>query len=321
MHRFKTWQLFAGCVLIWGTTWHAITYQLSDLAPEFGVAIRYLVAGGSVLAFALWRGERLRFPIGAHASLALQGAFLYGVSYVCVYHAERFVPSGLVAVGYSASPLLAGIGAAVLFGVSVGGRFVVGGLLGLAGVALIFLPEIARPAGGSSGTLGLVFTVASVLLSAIGSLSASRNRSLGVPLLPAMGYGMLYGAASAALVGLVLGRGFVLPVAPSWWLSLAWLALFGSVLAFACFLTLQDRLGPGPAGSVGVMTPLIALAVSMALEGFRPDLMTALGVACAIAGNALMLRPARPKASGAEPQGRRAGSGMNSVSPGIRSKR
>jgi drug/metabolite transporter (DMT)-like permease len=140
-----------------------------------------------------------------------------------------------------------------------------------------------------------------VLLSAIGSLSASRNRSLGVPLLPAMGYGMLYGAAAAALVGGVLGRAFVLPAAPSWWLSLAWLALFGSVLAFACFLTLQDRLGPGPASSVGVMTPLLALGVSMALEGFRPDLLTGLGVACAIAGNALMLRPARPAASAASP--------------------
>ena len=292
MHRFKTWQLFAGCVLIWGTTWHAITYQLSDLAPEFGVAVRYLIAGGSVIAFALWRGERLRFPLAAHASLALQGAFLYGVSYVCVYHAERFVPSGLVAVGYSASPLLNGLGAAALFGVAVGGRFVVGGLLGLAGVALMFWPEITGPSGGERGTLGLAFTVASVLLSAIGSLTASRNRALGVPLLPAMGFGMLYGAAAAAITGLVLGRGFALPVAPSWWLSLAWLALAGSVGAFACFLTLQDRLGPGPAGTVGVMTPLLALVVSMLAEGFRPDLLTFCGVALAFIGNALMLGPA-----------------------------
>jgi drug/metabolite transporter (DMT)-like permease len=292
VHRFKTWQLLAGCVLIWGTTWHAITYQLSDLAPEFGVAIRFLIAGGSVVAFALWRGERLRFPLAAHASLALQGAFLYGVSYVCVYHAERFVASGLVAVGYSASPLLNGLGAAALFGVAVGGRFVVGGILGLAGVALMFWPEIARPTGGERGTLGLGFTVASVLLSAVGSLTASRNRRLGVPLLPAMGFGMIYGAAAAAIVGLVLGRDFALPTAPSWWLSLAWLALAGSVLAFACFLTLQDRLGPGPAGTVGVMTPLLALLVSLLVEGFRPDLLTLSGLGLAAIGNVLMLRPA-----------------------------
>jgi drug/metabolite transporter (DMT)-like permease len=294
--RFKNWQLFAVCVLVWGTTWHAITYQISDLAPELGVALRFALAGATVLAFAAWRGDRLRFGATAHAAMALQGTFLYGVSYVCVYHAERFVASGLVAVGYSASPLITGIGAAALFGVAVGGRFVAGGLLGLAGVALIFWPEIARPADGEKGTWGALFTVASVLLSSVGSLAASRNRQRGVPLLPAMGFGMLYGAVAAALVALALGRHFAWPSAPSWWLSMAWLAFAGSALAFACFLTLQDRLGPGPAGTIGVMTPLLALVVSLLFEGFRPDLLTGLGVTLAVIGNARMLLPAAASA-------------------------
>ena len=296
MRRLRTWQLFAICVVVWGTTWHAITYQLVGLAPEFGVALRFAIAGAAVLALAAARGERLRFSPGQHGWLAAQGCFLYGVSYVCVYHAERFVASGLVAVGYSAAPLLAGLGASLLFGVAVGGRFVVGGVLGLAGIALIFWPEITRPAAGERGALGAALTVASVLLSSIGSLAASRNRANGLPLLPALGYGMLYGAAAAALAALALGRGFALPLAWSWWLSLAWLALAGSVLTFACFLTLQDRVGPGPAGTIGVMTPLVALLVSIGLEGFRPDLLTAVGAALALAGNALMLRPSARRA-------------------------
>ncbi|MEO8923548.1 MAG: DMT family transporter [Caldimonas sp.] len=294
MARFSNWQLFAICVLVWGSTWHAITYQIAVLAPEFDVALRFALAGAALLAFAAWRGETLRFGLPAHAALALQGTFMYGVSYVCVYHAERYVASGLVAVGYSASPLITGIGAAALFGVAVGARFVAGGLLGLAGVALIFWPEITRPAADERGTWGALFTVASVLLSSVGSLTASRNRQRGVPLLPAMGFGMLYGAAAATLVGLALGRAFAWPSAPSWWLSMAWLAFAGSALAFACFLTLQDRLGPGPAGTIGVMTPLLALVVSLLLEGFRPDLLTACGAVLALAGNAMMLSPAPP---------------------------
>ncbi|MGZ5689700.1 MAG: EamA family transporter, partial [Caldimonas sp.] len=91
----------------------------------------------------------------------------------------------------------------------------------------------------------------------------------------------------------VLGHGLVWPAAPSWWISLAYLAFAGSVLTFACFLTLQDRVGVGAAGTVGVMTPLLALVVSLALEGFRPDVLTAAGAALTVAGNALMLRPAR----------------------------
>jgi drug/metabolite transporter (DMT)-like permease len=292
--RFRTWQLFAICVLVWGTTWHAITYQISDLAPEFGVALRFALAGASILGFAAWRRQRLRFGAKLQALLALQGVFLYGVSYVCVYHAESYVASGLVAVGYSASPLLTGLGAAALFGVLIRPRFVAGGLLGLAGVALMFWPEMVRPSSGERGTLGAVYTVASVLLSSIGSLAASRNRPLGIPLLPAMGFGMLYAGAAAALLAFGLGRSFVLPSAPSWWLSLAWLAFAGSALAFASFLTLQDRLGPGPAGTVGVMTPLLALLVSLLFEGFQPDALTALGAALAVLGNTLMLRPAVP---------------------------
>ena len=293
MHRFKTWQLFAICVVVWGTTWHAITYQLYDFSAEVGVAVRFALAGASLLALCRWRGVPLAYSLADHRALALQGVFLYGVSYVCVYHAERFVPSGLVAVGYSASPLLAGIGAALLFGAALSRRFVLGGVLGVCGVIVIFWTEITRASGGERAELGALLTVASVLLSAVGSLTASRNRRRGVALLPAMGFGMLYGALAAALVALAFGRSVALQTAPSWWLSLAYLAFAGSVLTFACFLTLQDRVGVGATGTVGVMTPLLALVVSMAFEGFRPDGRTAVGVALAIAGNALMLIPAR----------------------------
>jgi len=293
MSRFKTWQLFAICVVVWGTTWHAITYQVFDFSAESGVAVRFALAGLAVLAFCRWRGVPLGRSLADHGALALQGVFLYGVSYVCVYHAERFVPSGLVAVGYSASPLLSGIGAALLFGAALSRRFILGGVLGVCGVVVIFWTEITRASGSDRAALGALFTVASVLLSAVGSLVASRNRKRGIALLPAMGFGMLYGSIAAAIVALATGRGVALPSAPSWWLSLAYLAFAGSVLTFACFLTLQDRVGVGAAGTVGVMTPLLALVVSIAFEGFRPDVLTAAGAALTVAGNALMLIPAR----------------------------
>ena len=291
MGRLANWQLFAVCVLVWGTTWYAITWQVADLAPEIGVALRFALAGATLLVFAAWRGMPLRFSARAHARFALQGAFMYGVSYVCVYHAERHVVSGLVAVGYSASPLIVSLGARAAFGSPLSARFLAGGLAGLVSVALIFWPEIAKAPPGAGSTLGALFTVAAVLLSAVGSLSASRNRHHGLPFWPALGFGMLWGALASALLALALGRGFALPTNAGWWLSLLYLALAGSVLTFACYLTLQDRLGPGPAGTVGVMTPLLALVVSLLLEGYRPELITVLGAALAVAGNVVMLRP------------------------------
>ena len=307
MHRLKNWQLLAICVLTWGTTWYVITFQIGAAPPEVGVALRFGLAGAVVLAMCALRGASLRFTVREHARLALQGGFMYGLSYLCVYHAERHVVSGLVAVGYSASPLVSGLGARLLFGTRVTHRFLFGGLLGLVGVALIFWPEFSKAAynvgGAVSGNvaLGAGFTVASVLLSGVGSLTASRNRAHGLPFWPALGIGMVYGAALCAVVALLLGQRLAPPAVASWWAALLYLSLAGSVLTFACFLTLQERIGPGPAGAVGVLTPLLALLVSIGFERFRPDALTLLGAGLAVLGNVLILRPARAQRRAASP--------------------
>ncbi len=307
MSRFKNWQLFAVCVLSWGTTWHAITYQLGHTTPEVGVALRFGLASLLVLSVCALRGISLRFAPRDHAVLALQGALMFGLSYVLVYHAERHLPSGLVAVGYSASPLIAGLGAQALFGQRMSLRFVGGGVLGLMGVALIFWPEFSKAAAGmaspahgagslgaaASVGIGAAFTVGAVLLSTSGSLIASRNRHRGLPFWPSMGYGMGYGALATGAIALAMGHRFAPPALLSWWVSLVYLALAGSVLSFACYLTLLERLGAGPSGAIGVMTPLLALVVSMGFEGYRPGAITGVGVLLAVAGNVLMLRRGR----------------------------
>lgn len=290
-HRLPSWQLFVVAVLIWSTTWHAILYQLAHTTPAFGVALRFGLAGMLVLGFAALRGERLRCTPREHALLALQGVFMYSLSYLCVYHAETHVPSGLVAVGYSASPLVNGVAAWLLWRTPINARFLMGGALCVLGVTLIFLPEFARVAQSDSTTLGAAFTVGAVLLSSVGSLASSRNAAHRLPFWPALGWGMLYGAALSSIVVAVSGQALTLPSAPSWWLSLAYLSIAGSVVAFACYLALQQRVGPGAASTVGVMTPVLALVVSALFEGFRPVALTWLGVLLAVAGNALILAP------------------------------
>ena len=265
------------------------------------MALRFALAGVLALGVAAWSGERLRCTVREHLRIALQGAFMYSLAYACIYHAERHVASGLVAVGYSASPLVTGIGAWLVWRSPLSPRFLVGGVLCVAGVALIFTPEFAGLSIGDATLQGALFTGAAVALSAVGSLLSSRNGAHRLPLWSAMGWGMLYSALlSAAIAGATgVGRGqgaaWALPsplVAPAWWLSLAYLALAGSVVAFACYLTLQQRVGPGAASTVGVMTPVLALAISATFEGFAPVALTWLGAALAVAGNVLILRPA-----------------------------
>jgi drug/metabolite transporter (DMT)-like permease len=285
----RNWQLFGLAVLIWGTTWHAITWQLQGSTPEFGVAVRFALAGLAALAWAAWRGERWRFSASEHLRIALQGIFMYSLAYLCVYHAEKHVPSGLVAVGYSASPLFNGVVAHWLWGVVLPRRFILGGVLGLVGVGMIFGREFIQLGANGDTGLGALFTLGAVLLSSVGSLVASRNKDRGLPLWPAMGWGMVYGALCSAAVVLATGQPIVWPSAPSWWGSLAYLAIAGSVIAFACYLTLQQRLGPGPASTVGVAAPVLALVVSTAFEGYQPGALAIAGVTLAVMGNAMAL--------------------------------
>jgi drug/metabolite transporter (DMT)-like permease len=316
MNRLPTAALFALAVLVWGTTWHAIVYQIEHGSPEFGVALRFALAGALALGLAVAQRQRLRLPLRAHALLVLQGVFMYALAYLCVYHAELHVPSGLVAVGYSASPLLAGVGAWALWRTPLTRRFLAGGVVGVAGVALIFWPELGAAGDRPQAGLGLAFTAAAVALSAVGALAASRNRLHGIAFWPAMGWAMLYGAAVAGAVhlwqvALADPPGSVPPwpqgpLPWSWWVSLAYLSVAGTVVAFAAFLTLQQRLGPGPASTVGVMTPVVALAVSTAFEGYRPDLFTLAGAALAVLGNVWMLRAGPGARAPVSPAGARA---------------
>jgi drug/metabolite transporter (DMT)-like permease len=299
--RLPTWQLFVIAVAIWSTTWHAILYQLAQTTPAFSVALRFALAGVLVLAFAAVCGERLRCTPREHALLALQGVFMYSLSYLCVYHAETHVPSGLVAVGYSASPLVNGIGAWLLWRTPINPRFLAGGALCVLGVTLIFWPEFGRVTDGDSTILGALFTVGAVLLSSVGNLAATRNATHQLPFWTALGWGMVYGAALSFIVVVASGQALALPASPSWWWSLAYLSVAGSVIAFACFLALQQRLGPGAASTVGVMTPVLALIVSAFFEGFRPVTLTWLGASLAVAGNVLILKP------GLKPAARAAG--------------
>jgi len=281
--------IFAGCVLVWGTTWLAITFQLGPVAPELSVSYRFALAAFAIALWCRMRGLPMRFAVREHAVLAAMGVAMYGVSYVCVYHAERHVASGLVAIGYSASPLAAMLGLRLFFAQPMTARMAAGSVLGLAGIALIYWPELARPAPRGDAAIGALLTGAAVLVSTCGGLLAHRNQVRGLTGWATMAWSMGYGAAATFLIALALGRGITIDLGAPYLLSLAYLALFGSVLAFAGWLTLVERIGVARASYVGVMAPVAALFVSTAFEGFEWHLLTAVGVAVSVAGNALVL--------------------------------
>lgn len=288
--KASTPRLFAAAVAIWGTTWIAITFQLGRAPPEASVALRFAIASALLLAWCRARGRRLHFPPRVHAELALLGLFMFCVSYLAVYRAETFLVSGLVAVGYSASPLVNAAISRVAFGTPATPGVLGGGLLGVAGIALVFWPELARVRADAGVLAGAGLVVVAVLASGVGNVFASRLTRLGLDVWQKMAWGMAWGAAGSALAALAGGEGIHLSLTPAYVASLLYLAVFGSIAAFAAYLTLLERVGAARAGYVGVMTPVVALAISGIVEGFRWGPSTFLGIAVVVAGNLLVLR-------------------------------
>lgn len=284
--------LFLICVAIWGSTWIAITFQLGSVAPAVSVFYRFLLAALILFAFCRWRGLNLRFGVRQHLALAAQGTMMFSLSYLCVYHAETLVISGLVAVGSSASPLLNMLGVRVAYGTPMSWRVGLGGVLGIAGIALVFWPELGTLAADAQAARGALYTILAVLASAAGNVIATRNAQRRVPVWQAMAFAMLYGSCCSLLVLLGSGHGLEFDRSLRYAASLLYLAVLGSVIAFAGYLTLLERIGAARAGYVGVMVPMVALLISSVFEGFtwRPE--TWLGVGLSVAGNVMILRRA-----------------------------
>ncbi len=282
-------RLFVACVAIWGSTWRAIVYQLGRVPPEASVAYRFILASALLFAYCLARGLPLRHAPREHGWLALLGLTMFGASYIFVYYAEEHVVSGLVAVGYSASPLLGMLGLRAFFGTPMTARMAAGSVLGIAGITLVFWPEFARLRSDGETALGAAYTALAVVVSALGAMVAHRNHGARLPLWQTMAWGMLYGGLFSLLFTVASGKPLVFDVTAPYVLSLLYLAILGSIVAFAAYLTLLERVGAARAGYIGVMVPIVALVISSLFEGFRWQALTIAGIAVSVAGNVIIL--------------------------------
>jgi drug/metabolite transporter (DMT)-like permease len=168
-------------------------------------------------------------------------------------------------------------------------------------VALIFWPELRRPAQSGEAMLGIIFSAAGMISASAGNLISARNQRRGLPVVQLNTFGMLYGAAFVTLYAAAVGRDFVFDPSFRYLLSLGYLALFGSVLAFGAYLTLVGRIGADRAGYTNAAIPIVALLLSVGFEGLHLGAAELLGIALCVAGNILVLRkraaapPAAPK--------------------------
>lgn len=274
---------FVTVTLIWGATWIVITSQLGKVPPSWSVSYRFLLASALLFGLCLIMKRRLRFDIGSHALFAAMGLLQFVLNFNLVYRAEQHVVSGLVAVVFALLVVPNALLARVFLGQTVTLRFIAGSAVGIAGVALLFAQEFERGLGNRVA-LGLVLTLGGVLAASAANIVQATERARRHDMFAMLAWSMLYGGLmDAAFAWATVGA----PVIDTGWRylgGLAYLAAFGSAIAFLVYFDMIRAVGPARAAYTSVVIPFVALALTTLFEGYRWTWQAGLGGALVAAG-------------------------------------
>lgn len=284
--------LFIATVLIWGTTWIAISMQLGPVPVLTSIFYRFALAAVIMLPVLALLGRLTPASRRDHLFIALQGLCLFSMNFICFYNATSFIPSGLVSVIFSLATVYNAVNARLLFGDRISARTLWATVVGGSGLVLLFGNDLF---GGTPdlGTLkGVGLAALGTLFFSLGNMVSRRNSAAGVPPLTANAWGMAYG--SVLLLGLigVTGTELTLPPDTRYLGALVYLAVFGSIIGFTTYLLMVARIGSGKAAYATVMFPVIALVLSSLLEGYVWTFAGGFGMALTLLGNAILFAPA-----------------------------
>lgn len=281
--------LYILVVLIWGSAWLAVKFQVGTVPVEISVAYRIGIAALCMFSWAILKGWRLRFPLAHHRYLALQGATIFSCNFIFFYLAATHLTTGLIAVLFSTASALTILINAALQRRWPESKVVLGAILGVIGIAIVFHPELAAFRLDSGAGRGLVQTFAGTLCFCIGSILTSHNHRAGLPLCGTTAWAMFYGLVVLIVFAWWRGSPWIFEATLTYGASLAYLAIFGSVIAFIAYFLLLARIEAEKAAYSTVLFPVVALSLSTLFEGYRWSWSAACGILLIFLGNILVL--------------------------------
>lgn len=281
--------LYALCVLIWGSTWFAIEFQLGVVPHEYSSFYRFGLASILLFAYCWLKKLPLRYGLLQHAWLVLMGITFFSLNYLMVYEAQEYLTSAMASVIFSAVLIVNIFNSWLFFKTKITARVIIGSALGLLGMVMIFWNELTDFSFENAKLYGLVIALLGVLCASIGNMVSVQTQKYDMPVIQMNAYAMGYGSLFSLLVGLVQGKALVYDMAPGYSISLIYLSVFGSVLAFGAYLTLLRRIGIHKATYAVVLFPAVALIISTFFEDFVWTWIIAGGILLIGLGNVFVI--------------------------------
>jgi len=287
---FQNIFLYITTVLIWGSSWIAIKYQLGTVDPMVSVTYRFLIASGISWLFCRLSGRLLTFSLIDHGFIFLQGVSLFALNYWLFYISELTLTSGLAAVIFSTIVLMNMINGVLFLKNRLELSVLSGALFGLLGIILVFWTEVSDLNTGRENMVAISLAILATLLASVGNITSARNQRSGIPVVQANTLGMLYGAIFMLVLSWLTGRKLTFELTLPYISSLLFLSIFASIIAFWTYLTLLGRVGVERVAYVTLLFPLVALAISTIAEGYIWTHHAGVGILFILVGNLMIIK-------------------------------
>lgn len=284
----RAWGAFIGCTLIWGCTWFVIRTQLGEIPASWSVTWRFVLGAAVMFGLCVVRRKSMRLTLAQHGFSLLVAVSQFVLNFNLVYRSEQYLTSGLVSLTFAFLLVSNTLLAAVFLGARVTRRFLVGSAIGLAGIGLLFAPDLARPESGMMG-LGLALAFGGVLSASIANVLQATQFGRAMPLEAGIAWAMAWGALLDGVLAWTVAGPPVISFDPIYLAGLAYLGIVASAVAFSLYYVLIRTVGPGPAAWNGVAVPVVAMTLSTLLEGWQWTATAVGGVALALLGLAIAL--------------------------------
>ncbi len=278
------------CALAWGTTWYAITLQFGSVDPVVSIVYRFGLAAALLYTWCAVRGETVWLSRQQHFAAIGVGFFTFAIDYAFTYWAEERVVSAVVAVIFGALAFVNLITFRLVLKERAPRAAWAAAALGATGVGVLSWSEIAQSQMNTRTLIGLAMVLAAVVAATFGNIFARRGEEAGAPLAASTAWSMTYGSLLLAIYAAATGRVWNFELSATYVLSLFYLAVVGSVVAFLLYFGLARRRGYTMASYVLALTPLLAMVMSTVFEGKRWSLLGLGGVALVLVGQWLLLR-------------------------------
>jgi drug/metabolite transporter (DMT)-like permease len=281
--------LFGVTLLCWSPTWYVIKFQLGYVDPLVSVFYRFLIASIIIFIYLLIKKKNLKFSINHHIWFLFFGVCLYSVNYVLFYLSNTYLISAFPAVVFSTVVIMNILGETFYFKKKPSLKTLIGAIIGMLGIIIIFNDEIFNFSLTNGAHIGLLLALFGTLSASTGNMVYQRNLNNNFPLIETLAYAMLYGSLVTFLITQIRGGEMIFEYSFTYIASLVYLSIIGSIFAFIFYLKLIEKVGPGRAGYVGVVMPVLALLISTIFENLEWQIDLIIGLPILIIGAILVI--------------------------------